>query len=256
MLDARDRESRAQILPMVEKLLTLGPRRTLVADLQDGTIGDGQSEIQIDATLVDKPSFIKEGQFVETDGDPTLRLIGDVQPVGGSILTKTEFGLLTREGVRNAFLDQATPANPEEYLRFAVEVGSGKEWFPMHYFAYLAAMHTDELITFISSTAGSDDRKILCINRAKTNAAFKVAVGKPKSILDKLVAGHFPTVSSAQDASQVGQAVCALPNDFDVQKSPMLALLKECLPLLEGKSTVSFIRRAICRMDELLFSDL
>lgn len=256
MLDARDKESRAQILPMVEKLLTLGPRRSLVADLQDGTIGDGQSAIEIDAALVDKLSFIKEGHFVETDGDPTLRLIGDVQPVGGTILTKTEFGLLTREGVRNAFLDQATPANPEEYIRFAVEVGSGKEWFPMHYFAHLAGMQKDELIAFISNTAGSDDRKMLCINRAKTNAAFKIAVGKPKSILDELVAGKLPTVSSAQDASQVGQAVCALPNDFEVQKMPMLALLKECLPLLEGKSSVSFVRRAICRADELLFSGL
>lgn len=254
MLDARDKESRAQILPMVEKLLTLGPRRSLIADLQSGTIGDGKSAIQIDAALVDKLSFIKEGNFVETDGDPTLRLIGDVQPVDGAILTKTEFALLTREGVRSAFLDQAKPANPEEYIRFAVEVGSSKEWFPMHYFAYLAGMQSDELITFISNTAGSDERKLLCINRVKTNAAFKVAVGKPKAILDELVAGTIPTVSTAQDASHVSQAICALPNDFEVQKAPMLELLKESLPLLDGKSTVSFARRAICRVDELLYS--
>lgn len=91
--------------------------------------------------------------------------------------------------------------------------------------------------------------------RVQPNAAYKPAVGKPKALLDDLLEGKQLAVVTAQEASHVAQAIEALPDDFKVDEKRMLWLLKQCLGLLEGKTTLSFARRAICRVDELLFSE-
>lgn len=93
LLDARDRDAREQILPMVERLLQLGPERSMIADLADGTLGDGKQSIQIDAALIDKLVFVKEGNFSEVAGAPTLRLMGEVQPTGHGETGKIKLGL-------------------------------------------------------------------------------------------------------------------------------------------------------------------
>mgnify|MGYP006211237763 CR=1 FL=1 len=47
----------------------------------------------------------------------------------------------------------------------------------------------------------------------------------------------------------------AVPDGFKFDRDAILDLLKQCLSILTGKSTVSFVRRAICRVDELLYAD-
>lgn len=254
MLDARDREARAQILPMVERLLRLGPQRSMIADLEAGTLGDDKTAIHIDASLIEKLNFIKEGQFDEIEGAPTLRLIGEVQPTNGEGVMRTKLGLLTRDDVFRAFLDQAKPEDPENYIRFAVELGQN-EWFPLHYFARLAGMSQKALVTFIESTGGTTKRKAIYVKRMQPNAAFSRAVGKPKAILAEIVKGKLPTITTAEGASHAAQAIYSLPAGFEVNAETMFSLLKQCLALLEGRSTLSFARRAIARVDELLFAD-
>jgi hypothetical protein len=254
MLDARDKEARAQILPMVERLLRLGPQRSMVADLEAGTLGDGKTAIHIDASLIEKLNFIKEGQFDEIEGAPTLRLIGEVQPVDAQAVMKTKLGLLRRDDVFRVFLDQDKPEDPENYIRFAVEVGQG-EWYPLHYFASLAGMSRKQLLNFISSSEGTAKRKELYAQRAQPNAAYHPAVGKPKAILAEIMKGKLPTITTAVEASHTAQAIEALPEGFAFDRRSMFSLLKQCLALLDGQSTLSFARRAIGRVDELLFAD-
>lgn len=254
LLDARDHDARAQILPMVERLLQLGPQRTMIADLMEGTLADGVRSIQLDEALVEKLTFIKEGEFSETAGAPTLRLIGDVEPFNQAGPVKTKLGLLTRAKVIAAFLDQSAPDDPEQYIRFAIEVGQG-EWFPLHYFAKLAGMSQVQLVDFINASEGTNHRKAIYSARVQPNAAFKPAVGKPKALLELLIAGSPIALADAQKASHAAQAITALPNGFEVNGDEMMGLLKQCLTLLEGKTTLSFARRAVCRVDELLFAD-
>lgn len=253
LLDARDRDARAQILPMVERILQRGPQRTMIADLVEGTLGDGVRAIQLDAALVEKLTFIKEGEFSEVAGAPTLRLIGDVERLGYAGPVKTKLGLLTRANVISAFLDQTAPDDPEQYIRFAIEVGQG-EWFPLHYFARLAGMSRVELLDFINASKGTTHRKATYSVRVQPDAAFKPVVGKPKALLELLIARMPIAVVDAQEASHAAQAITALPSGFNVNKYEMMWLLKQCLALLEGRSTLSFARRAVCRVDELLFS--
>jgi hypothetical protein len=226
----------------------------MIADLDSGTLDDGKTAIHIDEALIEKLNFIKEGEFAETAGAPTLRLIGEVHPVGSTAAVKTKLGLLTRASVFDAFLDQTSPDDPEEYIRFAVEVGQG-EWFPLHYFAELAGLSQVELVDFINASKGTAHRKATYTARVQPNAAFKAAVGRPKELLEWLLSGKPLAVVTPQEASHAAQAITALPNDFKVNAKEMLWLLKQCLWQLDGKTTLSFARRAVCRVDELLFSD-
>lgn len=160
---------------------------------------------------------------------------------------------MTRTDVLDAFLNQAKPDNPERYIRFAIEVGQG-EWFPLHYFAKLAGMSRAQLLDFINGTAGTPSRKAMYIKRIKPNAAYNKAVGKPKAFLERLLAGDVITVVNVEEASQVARAIQSLPNDFQINAETMLGLLKQCLHVLEGKAAQSYARRAIGRIDELLFA--
>jgi len=251
ILDARDAEARAQILPMVERLLQLGPARSMVADLEEGSLIDGRRTVQIDEALLEKLTFIKEGQFSEIEGAPTLRLIGDVSAVDGQKVAQ-QFGVLTRDGILATFLDQTVPDNPKEYIRFALQVGQG-ERLPLHYFARLANLTGEPLKAFIKDGPGTIARKKRYIGWLEPDAAYHVAVGTPKALLAKIVAGEVPTVTSPTEAGHVGQAIQSLPNKAGLELASLVDLLKTCMEISRDTPPASHVRRAVCRVDELWF---
>lgn len=65
-------------LKHVEKIGQVGPQNIHLIDTFNGEISTGKGKILLDKTLLDKLKFIKEGQFSEKDGAPTLKLIGEV----------------------------------------------------------------------------------------------------------------------------------------------------------------------------------
>lgn len=251
ILDARDAEARAQILPMVERLLQLGPARSMVADLAEGALVDGNRTVQIDKSLLEKLSFIKEGQFSEIEGAPTLRLIGDVSAVDGNKVTQ-QFGVLTRDGILAAFLDQTVPENPKEYIRFALQVGQG-ERLPLHYFARLADLAGEPLKKFIEEGPGTVARKKRYIGWLEPDAAYHAAVGTPKALLARIVVGEVPAVTNAIEAGRVGQAIQSLSDKAGLELATLVDLLKACMEISRDTPSASHVRRAVCRVDELWF---
>lgn len=80
MLDrVRDRE-RASWADMMSRIAKIGPESLGVMDIVKGEIHGRSGNLLIDAALVPKLNFIKEGSFTE-GGEPTLKLFGDVTPV-------------------------------------------------------------------------------------------------------------------------------------------------------------------------------
>lgn len=240
---------------MVEKLLLRGPDRVLLADLEEGVLDDGKRPITIDKTLLDQLSFIREGQFSEVNGAPTLRLIGEVRATGddriGSRGVVTDVNLLTN------FLRQETLFRPVEYIRFAVEA-SHTEWLPIFYFAQQSQLDRADLATFIDGLGGTAKRREMFINRATgAKMALTVPVGTPAAMLMQIVAGDFPEPTNGKDATNVAMAICGLNSLPNIERATILALLGRChdLAQAEGKSgALSTIRRAACRIDELLFA--
>lgn len=254
ILDERDAQVRLEILPMVEKILALGPNKAMVADLQSGVLTDGKGPILIDESLLDKINFIKEGKFSESDGGPTLRLIGDVQPMESAIILKK--GFLTAEDIIRDFINQETPYDSGEYVRCAVE-GMKGDWFPIHYFARKANLDDSGLVNLINATSATSLRKNVFVSRAiGTRTAYKECSGTPLLIKLKIENQEKIEINSEKDVSYISLAISGLKARPFEDIFYLMDLLKKCHNAVQenqGSASTSFLRRAVCRVDDLYF---
>lgn len=62
----------------IQQISTIGPKNVQLLDTYKGEITVGDGKILIDRKVLDKIKFVKEGKFVEKDGAPTLKLIGNI----------------------------------------------------------------------------------------------------------------------------------------------------------------------------------
>lgn len=62
----------------IQKIRDIGPQNIQVLDTYRGEIHIGTEKVLIDSNLLNKIKFIKEGQFVEKEGTPTLTLSGEI----------------------------------------------------------------------------------------------------------------------------------------------------------------------------------
>lgn len=255
MLDERDTVARQQILPLVEKVLQLGPDRLLLADLENGVLGDGKRSIKIDEGLVEQLTFIREGEFSEVEGAPTLRIVGEVRVSGEERIGSR--GVVTDVNLLENFLKQESLFHPKEYIRFAVEA-SHAEWLPIFYFAQQAKLRRDDLVTFIRQLGGSVKRREMFMNRATgSKLALTVPVGTPALMLTKIAAGDLPQPTTIKDANNVAMAICGLASLSGLHKSSMFELIGRCYDIVKGQEKggiISNVRRAACRIDELFFA--
>jgi len=257
IFDDRERQARESMMPMLEKLLALGPDKAMIADLERGTLGDGSRAFSISEELLDRIKFIREGEFTEKEGAPALRLVGDVQAVDaeGHIIRK---GFVTPLDLVNDFLEQQTPYEPKEYIRCAVEAGNGS-WLPMHYFACKAGLNQRGLVAYIMATGAPQGRKELYAKRASgKSSAFSAAGGQPAQFLDELNMGVVPEITDHRAAASFGRAIAGLRSQPPVDLPVMLDLLKLSGKLIrenEKPLWLTPIRRGIARLDELYFGE-
>ena len=118
----KERE-RKNWMDLFQRVSKIGPGNTGILDIVEGTIEGGKGTLLIDAGLLPKLRFIKEGSFTEK-GRPVLKLIGDVRPVavtgrrsGGTALRITD--------------DPAAPAVREETILAQ---------YPLSYYDLLTAL--------------------------------------------------------------------------------------------------------------------
>lgn len=253
LLDERDARVRAELQPMLNRLVQLGPGRAMVADLATNELTDGRRTIKIDKELADKLTFIKEGHFVETAGAPALRLVGDVRVREGEAAIKK--GIVNRSEMLADFLDDTSRADPIDYLRFAIEMSNG-EWLPIRHFARLAGMDDVQLSAFIDETNGREANKKLFKDRiANPDAAFDAAAGAPAAWLAKITAGEDVQPATPKEAGQIGRALQGTGDDALASVDRLRTIAGDCLDAIAGCPAAapgSYIRRGIARLDELI----
>jgi len=82
IINHRVERNNSQWLDLMKKIGHAGPQNAAILDTEKSLIEKDEARILVlDQELADKLKFIREGQFVEKDGDATLRLVGDVIPV-------------------------------------------------------------------------------------------------------------------------------------------------------------------------------
>lgn len=256
ILDDRDRQSREQILPMVAKLLQLGPQSAMVADLTGGILSDENRSILIGEDLLEKIKFIRAGEFDEKKGEPTLKLVGELHStdVAGGMVRKS---FVTPADLLEEFLHLNSPFDPKEYIRCAVEGGNGS-WLPMHYYARKAGLSTEELAKFIMATKAPQQRRETYRDRAMGSiSAYKGCGGGAEVFKAELEGGKLPDLKSKTDAANAGRSVAALTAKPPMDLADILDWLGRAADIIQGSNKpawISVIRRGLARIDELYFS--
>ena len=67
--------------------------------------------------------------------------------------------------------------------------------------------------------------------------------------------GYTPNINTPKQAGYAAQAIVGIMKVEMFDKAALFALLKRCIEISKGTPDASFVRRGICRLDELLFSD-
>ena len=254
MLDARDAQARNAMVPMVRRLLDLGPDRAMLADLEEGRLTDGKRDVQLDPETVERLKFIKEGEFDEVAGAPALRLIGDVR-MATAAPTAIRKGVVTPADVQNDFLTKTLTADPMDYVRCALEI-AGTTWLPIRFFARHAGKSDTELLEVLEANrkAPRATRTAYRERLTSIDAAFTPPNAKARTVLQSLLSGSTGTIADVSAAQTMAQAIQALPRPLSVDAQAVRDLIHRCVEISDGTHKDALrtaIRRAIARLDEL-----
>jgi Putative DNA-binding domain len=259
ILDERDKVARERILPQVQRLIRLGPEKALVADLENGTLGENGQAIVIDPSLIEKIKFIREGEFDEKSGAPTLRLVGDVIAASGGAFAQTK---LIRDKVgegdilRN-FLEQQSVSLPGSYITQGIDLQ--RKWLPLFYYIKQMNVIPSEFAAKLSSEKTSHPvKRDEIVNRlrgkisAKTKKIPTKLLGEVSSKLEK---GSLPKFTLCKQALCFVDALACMTKTT-LPLSEILNALKSAREIIEVEEPKSIGRlyKAACRIDEIFFA--
>jgi Putative DNA-binding domain len=259
ILDERDQRSREAILPMVQRLLELGPEDAMVANLLDGKLEGGERPIVIDQQLVDRIKFIRDGEFSEVDGAETLRHVGEVNAVDLSSLTtiKTVRTEVTEEAIIRNFVERAVVEEPMAYLRQASREQS--YLLPIFYYLYLARMSRSEAISELRKNHNAKPNTALeMIKRLNGKRDLFVGAGGERlRMLTKIRDKSVDEIKSIEQAKEVVGALTGLTTaDRDIFDYANRLIIQAMEFWSSDRSLVGLLRRAASRLDELVYGPL
>jgi len=90
IIEQRIKCTNDQWMSLMSKISKAGPANAAILDTERGLIEKSKDQVLvIDEDLINKIKFIKEGQFKESEGATTLKLVGEVQPIGAVEVART-----------------------------------------------------------------------------------------------------------------------------------------------------------------------
>lgn len=250
----RERRAVSEFSRSMQRVAT-GSAATL--NLNTGEVKGRAGTFVIDKDLLPKIQFIREGDFNEKKGAPTLRLLGDVRPAGHSEAETTTIirRNVTDDAVLRNFLNQAAVMYPIDYLQRSCY--TQRHWLPIFYYMKMAGLTVEET-TAILEAEESPYPKICkaAIDRLKgTISAYRKPSTVGLKMLAAIQAGSFPDPKDLKEAATAAHAIGGLKNVAS-NISGCLGVLTKCLSFVkspDGSGLRSQIYRSACRLDELMF---
>lgn len=90
MIEKEKEKERKLWFKLFEKTAKIGVENVGLLNLTDGIVSGKNGSFLIDETLLPKIQFIQEGAFSETEGKPTLMLVGEVKTISQRIEVEVE----------------------------------------------------------------------------------------------------------------------------------------------------------------------
>ncbi|MDO5713660.1 MAG: hypothetical protein Q4Q07_04435 [Tissierellia bacterium] len=261
-------------MDLIQKTGKIGVKNAVLLDLESGYLNSQNTNIVLDKELINQIKFVKEGHFTETGGNPTLKLIGEIEGViPTEVITTTtsarRLKAIEPEDIIRSFLKNEDTDSPIEYIKVAFNCSSGFQ--PIYYFIDIANIEVKTVISRITEK-GRQSQTIRIIKerlegrrekykelRDTGSDAYK---GKRK-YLDiwknfKISEVEFDKLENLE-LSWLLNAFYSISNEFLIQnqsrlKQELLRMFDLFFYKASGNIGGDF-RRIVCRLDEVIYFD-
>jgi len=253
MLRERDQAAQKSLLQGAARLSDIGSDSALIVDADKGELDAGNSRFAIDQGLANQLKFIREGEFDERSGSPTLKLIGDVKVVSDEtqIVERVEERAITPDDALMVYLNHEQVTSPLEYLH--LPAFSQSKWLPLFYFVRLASIDANKAVEVLKATdARNKDTKSKALRRLQGDlSAYKSPGNQNQAVVSRLVNGEVEGLRKSHTTNQLLSAFEGLPDG--TRPLPILFdLLKELFELSKtDPNRRSRVFKAAARLDEL-----
>lgn len=157
----KNREKEAKKwLELIKNIAKIGVSKASVLNLSNGELRFDDSTIVIEKELIDSINFIKEGNFVEKGGTPTLKLMGtikDIHTFDGIIVKTPELKAIEPSDIIIDFLSNKVVDSPIEFIKVIMNCNSGFQ--PIYYYIKQSEQDIDGIKHFIIES-GKDTQTI------------------------------------------------------------------------------------------------
>lgn len=268
IMEAARKEEESQWLSFIKNASKIGIENACLLDLDTGIISDEGGSIVIDGNLLSKIAFIKEGEFVEKKGKPALRLIGDIEEAEtGKVIVKESAKKVVKAieptDIINAFLKGNKVEEPLEYLRAICSASSAN--YPFYFLLQQGACTIEEATDMISenTSRGSTKKRLLERLQGKRVPILNVSMSQTEASAKKRkYREEWLEDDIKTDAVEYGYCLNALMslNKDEVTlhekyiRKKLLELYSEYYENAKATDATT-MRKAICRIDELLYFD-
>ncbi|HDZ62880.1 MAG TPA: ATP-binding protein [Nitrospirae bacterium] len=272
ILDERRKQEQQRWMSHLERIARIGVENVGVLDINTGKVTGPCGSLIIDESMLNDMSFIKEGQFVQKDGTPATKVVGNVQPVAsGSILPVRKVYKTKTRGIRSddiirCFLNQETVDNPIEYVKQICWESSSN--LPVYYYIHLSGIPLAKVIyelEEIRTRSPSQNRLIKRLNSPKDytlripNAETRAAERK-RDFRKRVLKRHIKPSTLPQDpveARYLIQSIQTLKQQ-ELNVGYVMNLLKAFYQSYftdRNNNLAGNIRAAICHIDTILYLD-
>jgi hypothetical protein len=260
MLDERDRLAQSALARAAGRLADIGTRNAMIVDTNRNVLEDGGGSILIDEKLAENLKFIKEGEFEEKLGAPTLRLVGEVSPVSVKGLSTTIFAhaAIFQEDILERFLKQEKVDGPINYIYAGL--AQSRMWLPIFYYARLSEKSDKEIAELVGAlkVAQKGKRTILVNRLSRQKSAFAKAVTRASiKWRNDIAKGAVTLPATKEEAALFAQGVTGVKETAAKLDALLDALSasKGFAETADSGDLMGWVFKAACRVDEIFFAD-
>ncbi len=249
----------------LKRLATIGVENAAIFNPLDGTVTGKGGTFIIEASLLPKLQFIKEGDFRESEGAPAIRLVGDAEILAAGAIAATEYKLkptlIREQQIIESFLNKEKVTSPSEFIKAACYEST--PYLPIYNFALLANYDYIAMINFITETRGPGKQSLL--NRISEDDIHTRYFSLPKSeeaaskrivIKDSILKNEHDIVSKFS-LTHLLEAIQLLSGE-EIENHSVIDLLKNIYNnhWNEKSAIRSYIRKTICHVDYMCYKHL
>jgi len=267
ILDTEKEKVNPQWMRVVRQLGDGGVAKTALLNLQSGKMTGANTTLFVDEELLEKIKFVQEGSFVETGGDPALKVVGDVKTVVGAqtiVLEGTRPRSITIDDILTGFMSQEEVQSPEEYIRQLCYQASGN--LPIYYYIASAEFSIDDAISFINEVPKKSQAKTLLLKRLSQHESLYVKISttallpsrKKMEYQKALIRKSLEIPSAVSELKLCLSAIRGLnrkeiETNRDYILDRLFQIYTKCFNDKEYSDIPQWFRYAISRVDEALY---